>query len=232
VSQRNLEIRDTVAPASFFTRSSVQESLSPVKKHILLPLAVSLCAAPCWANGSVSLSSTSLSFNGSTGNASSQPLKITAVGGAVTIKSLTYSTNVFSGTVALPLRLSRGRSVTITVTAHPQTTASKGTLAITTSVSKPTVSLTETATQPVVSHSVGLSWQAPATTPVAIDSYDVERAAAGSTSFATVGTTTASSTVWSDTSVKSGTSYTYEVVAHSATGETSAPSNVITASIP
>lgn len=203
-----------------------------MKKHILLPLAVSLCAAPCWATGSVSLSSTSLSFNGSTGNASSQPLKITAVGGAVTIKSLTYSTNVFSGTVALPLRLSRGQSVTITVTAQPQTTASTGTLAITTSVSKPTISLSETATQPVVSHSVGLSWQAPASTSVAIDSYDVERAPAGSSSYATVGTTTASSTVWSDTAVNSGTSYSYEVVAHSATGETSAPSNVITVSVP
>jgi chitodextrinase len=42
----------------------------------------------------------------------------------------------------------------------------------------------------------------------------------------------APSTVWSDTSVKSGTSYTYEVLARSATGETSAPSNVITVSIP
>jgi hypothetical protein len=203
-----------------------------VKKHILLSLAVSLLAAPCWASSSVSLSSTSLSFNGSSGNVSSQPLKITAVGGTVTIKSLTYSSSVFSGTVALPVRLSRGQSITIKVTAHPASTASKGTLTITTNVSKPSVSLTETATQPTVSHSVSLTWHAPVSSPVAIDSYAVERAAAGSASYATVATTTGASTVWNDTSVKSGTSYTYEVIARGANGDSSKPSNAITVSIP
>ena len=206
-----------------------------MKKHILLPLAVSLLAAPCWAATSVSLSSTSLSFNGSSGNVSSQPLKITAVGGPVTISWLHYSSNassVFSGSVALPVTLSRGQSLTITVTAKPAATATSGALTIGTSVSKPLVALTETATSKTVSHSVALSWHAPASSPVAIDSYDVERAAAGSTSYATVGTTTAASTVWKDTSVKAGATYKYEVVARGANGDASAPSNLITVTIP
>jgi hypothetical protein len=202
-----------------------------VKKHILL-LAVSLLAAPCWAATTVSVSSTSLSFNGSSGNVSSQPLKVTAVGGPVTIKSLTYSSNAFSGSAALPVKLSRGQSVTIQVSAHPRSTASQATLTIATSISKRTVSLSETATQSTVPHSVALSWSAPASTPVAIDSYAVQRAAAGSTSYATLATTTASSTVWKDTSVRSGASYTYEVIAHDANGGFSKPSNVITVSVP
>jgi hypothetical protein len=203
-----------------------------LKKHILLPLAASLLAVPCWATGHVSLSSTSLSFNGSSGNVSSQPLKITAVGGAVTITSLTYSSSVFSGTVALPLSLSNGQSITINITAHPESTASQGNLRITTNNGKPNVTLTETATSTAVSHSVALTWHAPASSPVAIDSYAVERAAAGSSSYATVATTTASSTVWNDTSVKSGTSYTYEVIARDAKGDSSKPSNAITVNIP
>lgn len=203
-----------------------------MKKHILLSLAVSLLAAPCWASSSVSLSSTSLSFNGSSGNVSSQPLKITAVGGPVTINWLYYSSGVFSGSVALPVTLARGQSLTVTVSAKPEATLSRAGLTMGTSVGRQLVYLTETATQPTVSHSVSLTWHAPVSSPVAIDSYAVERAAAGSASYATVATTTGASTVWNDTSVKSGTSYTYEVIARGANGDSSKPSKAITVTIP
>lgn len=206
-----------------------------MKKHILLPLAVSLLAAPCWATSSVSLSSTSLSFNGSSGNVSSQPLKITAVGGPVKIEWLHYSSNassIFSGSVALPVTLSRGQSLTITITAKPSATATYGALTIGTSVSKTLVALTETAAQPTSSHSVALNWHAPSSSPETIDSYDVERAAAGSTSYSKIASTTTSSTAWNDTTVKAGATYKYEVVARGANGEASGPSNQITVTIP
>jgi hypothetical protein len=205
-----------------------------VKKHILLPLplAVGLLAAPCWATSSVSLSSSSLSFNGSSGNVSSQPLRITAVGGPVTINWLYYSSNVFSGSVALPVTLARGQSLTVTVSAKPEATLTRAGLSMGTSVGRQLVYLTETATSPAVSHSVALSWHAPATSPITIDSYDVVRAPAGSSSYARLATTTAASTVWNDTSVKAGASYTYEILAHGADGQTSKPSNAITVRIP
>ena len=210
-----------------------------MKQQILLPLAAILIATPVWAlqnaqsRTGVSLSTTALSFNGSSGNVSSQPITLTATK-PVTITSVTFSNSAFFGTsVSLPVRLSSGQSITGQVSARPQSTAQKGTLTIGSTAGTLTVSLNETATAPApTSHSVNLSWNAPSSSSNPVDSYQVDRAVAGSTQYSTVGTTTAASTVFTDTSVTNGQSYVYQVRSVDDQGTASGPSNTVTLAIP
>lgn len=210
-----------------------------MKKQFLLPLAAILIACPAFARpysgaASIQLSTTALSFNGSSGNVSSQPLTITVTGTQpVTIRSISISNSTFSvPSISLPVTLSTGQSVTGKVSAQPRSTAQTGTLTIGTNVGTYTVSLTETGTVASTSHQVNLSWKAPSTTPVAIDSYQVNRAVSGSNQYSVVGTTTADSTAFTDTSVQSGQTYVYEVLSVAESGNTSNPSNTVTLSIP
>ena len=211
-----------------------------MKQQILLPLAAILIATPVWARQNVqsrtgvSLSTTALSFNGSSGNVSSQPITLTATK-PVTITSVTFSNSAFFGApVSLPVRLSSGQSLTGQVSARPQSTAQKGTLTIGSTAGTFTVSLNETATTPApTSHSVSLSWNAPSSSSSdPVDSYQVDRAVAGSTQYSTVGTTTAGSTVFTDASVTNGQSYVYEVRSVDDQGTASGPSNTVTLAIP
>jgi Fibronectin type III domain len=210
-----------------------------VTRKVVLPLAAMLIATPLWArqhsSGSIAVSTTALSFNGSSGNVSSQPLTITCTGQrSVTIDSLSFSNRDFaSSPVSLPATLAPGQSLTIQVSAQPQSTAQSGTLTITSTANDPTVSLTETATTPPpTSHSASLTWAPPSSSTDPVDSYQVDRAASGSTQFSTIGTTVASSTAFTDNSVTAGQTYVYEVRSVDASGNTSNPSNTITLTIP
>jgi hypothetical protein len=211
-----------------------------VNKQILLPLAAMLIATPVWArqnyaHSSLALSTTALSFNGSSGNVSSQPLTITANGQrSITIQTLSFSNNAFSGSpLALPVTLSPGQSLTVQVSAQPASTTQTGTLIVDSTATDPTVSLSETATAPQpAAHSASLTWNAPSTSSDPVDSYKVERAASGSTQYAVVGTTTAASTAFTDTAVTSGQTYVYEVRSVDQSGNTSSPSNAVTLAIP
>jgi Fibronectin type III domain len=208
-------------------------------KKIVLPLAAILIASPVWASSNSSskltFSAAALSFNGSSNNVSSQPLTISVTGSQpVTITSVTYSNgNFFSTPVNLPITLPRGQSFTGQISARPQSTPQTGKLTIVSNVGTYTVSLSETAAaQAPASHQVDLTWQAPASSSDPVDSYQVNRAVAGSTTYSTVGTTTAGSTTFADTSVKAGTTYQYEVRSVDDQGETSGPSNLVTLAIP
>ncbi len=212
-----------------------------MNQKIVLPLAAMLIAAPAWArqhrgySGSLTVSTTALSFNGSSGNVSSQPLTITSTGQqSVTIQNLSFSNSDFSGSsVSLPVTLSKGQSLTVQVSAHPASTAQQGTLTVTSTGNDPTISLSETATTPPpASHSVSLTWKAPASSSDPVDSYQVNRAVSGSTQYSVVGTTTASSTAFTDTSVTAGQTYVYEVRSVDQSGNDSSPSNTVTLAIP
>jgi hypothetical protein len=212
-----------------------------VNKAIFFPLAAILIAAPAWAgqntstSPSLKLSTTALSFNGTSGNVSSQPLTITATGRTpITITSVSFSNSAFSTpSIPLPYTLSSGQIATGQISAHPESTAQTGKLTIGTSVGTYTVSLSETATaQKPASHSVSLTWKAPSSSTDPVDSYQVDRAVSGSTQYSTVGTTTAASTAFADTSVQAGTTYHYEVRSVDDQGNASGPSNTVTLTIP
>ena len=185
-------------------------------------------------SGNISLSTAALSFNGSSGNVSSQPLTITSTGRrSVTIQNIAFSNGVFSDSaVSLPATLSPGQTLTVKVIAKPQSTAQTGTLTVTSTANDPTVSLSETAISTTTSHSVSLTWHAPSSSSDPVDSYQVDRAASGSTQYSTIGTTVASSTAFTDNSVTSGHTYVYEVRSVDQSGNTSNPSNTITMTIP
>jgi hypothetical protein len=206
-----------------------------LKNQILLPLAAMLIASPAWAqNSSIKLSTTALSFNGSSGNVSSQPITITVTGTRpVTVQSVSFSNSTFFlPPFTLPVTLASGQSYSGQVSARPQSTPQTGTATIGTDAGTFTVSLSETATaQQPAAHSVSLTWNAPAGAN-AVDSYQVERAAAGSTQYAVIGSTTAASTTYSDDSVQSGQTYNYEVRAVDDQGNSSDPSNTIRLAIP
>ena len=211
-----------------------------MKKQFVLPLAAMLIATPIWARqhhggSSISVSATALSFNGSTGNVTTQPLTITAAGwNSVTIQGIAVSNGVFTdSTAALPMTLSPGQSVTVNVSAKPESTSETGTLTITSTANDPTVALSETATTPPpTSHSASLTWNAPSTNTDPVDSYEVQRAASGSTVYSVIGTTAAASTAFTDSSVTAGQTYVYEVVSVDASGNASTPSNTVTLTIP
>ena len=210
-----------------------------MKKFVPLTMVALLVATPLLArqhsSGNISLSTTTLSFNGSSGNVSSQPLTITATGQrSVTIQKISFSNGTFSNFVCIPARhaFPRDRALTVKVTAKPQSTAQTGTLTVTSTANDPTVSLSETAISKATSHSVSLTWHAPSSSSDPVDSYQVDRAASGSTQYSTVGTTVASSTAFTDNSVTSGHTYVYEVRSVDESGRTSNPSNTITMTIP
>ncbi len=118
-----------------------------MKKQFVLPLAAMLIATPIWARqhhgggSSISVSTTALSFNGSTGNVTTQPLTITAAGwNSVTIQGVSISNGVFTDSIStMPMTLSPGQSVTVKVSATPQSTAQTGTLTITSTANDPSV---------------------------------------------------------------------------------------------
>ncbi|MFL6427945.1 MAG: hypothetical protein ACJ71S_06860 [Acidobacteriaceae bacterium] len=203
-----------------------------MKQRFLLPLAAILLASPVWAS-SISTSTSALSFNGSTGNVSSQPLTITASGSqAVTVNALSFSNNAFSNSwVTLPVKLSPGQSLTVKVSAQPETTAMQGVLNIGTSAGNFAVALSETAAPSTTAHSVNLKWGAPST-GIPTGSYDVDRANSGSTHFSHIGSTPASVTNWTDYSPQAGQTYQYRVRALDHNGDTGPPSSAITLKIP
>jgi hypothetical protein len=197
-----------------------------------------ILASPVWASAygataSISTSAAALSFNGSTGNVTSQPVTITShSSGAITIDALSFSNNAFSNSwVSLPLKLSPGQSLTIKVSAKPETAAMRGTLTIGTSTGSSIVALTETAAPSTAAHSVSLKWNAPST-GIPTGSYDVDRAVSGSTHFSHIGSTPASATNWVDYSPQAGQTYQYRVRALNHDGDTGPPSDAITMKIP
>ncbi len=187
-----------------------------MNKKIFLPLAAILIATPFVArsqSSNIRLSTTALSFNGSTGNDSSQPLTITVTGQRpVTIRSVSFSNSAFfAQPVSLPVTLPSGQSLT-GPRCPSESTAQTGTMTIGSDAGTYTVSLSETAiAKAAAAHSANLTWKAPSTNSAAVDSYQVERAASGSSQYAVVGTTTAASTAFTDTSVSSGQTYVYAV---------------------
>jgi hypothetical protein len=208
-----------------------------VKQRLFLSLAAIILASPVWASASsssgISISTPALSFNGSSGNVTSQPITVTVTSSQpVTVTSVTISNgNFFSTPVNLPLTLPSGQSFTGQISARPQSTPQTGVLTIVTSAGKSTVNLTETAAPSTTAHSVSLNWEPPSTgTPTG--SYDVDRAVSGSTNFSHIGSTPASVTGWTDSSPQAGQTYQYRVRALNHDGDTGAPSNVITLKIP
>jgi hypothetical protein len=198
-----------------------------------LPLVAMLIASYIWAAAQsithFSLSTSAITFNGSSGNVSRQPVTITATGSTpLVINALTFSNGTFSDSVSLPITISPGQSYSFQISAQPTTNTSTGTLTVVTNQGTSQIALAETGTTGY--HDVILTWHAP-NSSAAVAHYAIDRMRAG-TSFHEVTEVSNTTLTWTDTQAKGGLSYLYRVRALDPEGDSSSPSNVITLPIP
>jgi fibronectin type 3 domain-containing protein len=81
-------------------------------------------------------------------------------------------------------------------------------------------------------HKVALNWSAPSGSSDPVAGYNVYRTVPGTTSYQRLNATVQSQTTYTDSTLQSGSSYSYEVTSVDANGVESTPSNVAGATIP
>ena len=187
------------------------------------------------ATAILSVNATNISFGSTTlNNPITQSLTLSSTGTAgVTINSVTVTGTGFSLSGAtLPVTLSPGQSMNITVQFDPTTTGSAtGLVTISSnSPSNPTTVVTLSGTGSV--HQVSLTWNAPSSSVSPIAGYNVYRAASGSSTYQLLNSALDLTTTYSDATVQSGQSYDYVVKTVDTAGTESGPSNVTTVVIP
>lgn len=188
------------------------------------------------ATPALTLQTTSVAFGTvSLNTTATQTVLLTSSGTA----PLTISAGSISGTgftlsgASFPLTLNPGQTASLQIAFKPTAAgAASGVVSLATNTSAGTASIALTGTGGSVSYAVDLSWQAPSGSTDAVTGYDIYRQASGSSSYELLNSSLNTSTTYNDTTVQSGTSYTYYVVSVDASGTESAPSNVFQATIP
>jgi hypothetical protein len=175
---------------------------------------------------------TSLNF-GDVALASNATLGVTLTStgsSAVTVNSATISGSGFTVSGAsFPVTLSPQQAVTLQVKFAPTSTSSAtGTLTVSSNVSTIVVNLSGTGSQ----HQVNLSWQAPGNSPVTVSGYNIYRATGNSSSYQLLNSSIDTQTTYVDSSVQSGTVYTYYVESVGSSGTASDPSSSASVTIP
>jgi hypothetical protein len=165
-----------------------------------------------------------------------QTVQLTSSGtAAVTINAASVVGTGFTMTgLTAPMTLAPGQSATLSLQFTPAVVGvAAGTVTISSDAgggSTSTIVLSGTGAA-AATYQVQLSWAAPDSSDDAVTGYNVYRAANGGT-YQKLNSTVNPPTTYSDTTVQSGTSYTYEVMSVDAAGVESAASNVYTAAIP
>jgi hypothetical protein len=178
-------------------------------------------------------SASSLSFGGITaGTTSTQTVVISNTGTAsATISAISTGNSAFTVSGAtLPATIAAGSSLTLTVTFAPTSAASySGTLAITSNATDSTLSVGLSGTGNAVAHSVTLSWSDSAS---GLSGYNVYRSTTSGTGYAKINSSLDATTSYVDTAVVAGTTYYYVVTAVNSSGNESAYSAQVSATIP
>jgi hypothetical protein len=190
----------------------------------------------------LSVNATSIAFGTVDLNTSAtQSVTLTSTGtSAVTISLASVTGAGFSISGAtFPLTLNPNQTATLYVVFNPTVAGPvTGQLSIASnSSSSPTtvVSLTGTgqaSTGQAVSYQVELSWDAPASSTDPVAGYNIFRAPTGTTSYQQLNTSAVTDTAYVDGNVENGTTYDYMVQSVDASGVSSDPSDIFTASIP
>jgi fibronectin type 3 domain-containing protein len=108
-----------------------------------------------------------------------------------------------------------------------------GTVTLTSNASSgSTTTISVSGTGTTVSYQVSLTWSAPTNSTDPVVGYNIYRAAGGSSSYQLLNTSVNTPTSYTDSSVQSGTAYSYYVESVDAQGNQSSPSNLFTVSIP
>jgi len=184
----------------------------------------------------LTLGSTAVAFGNVNLNApATQTVLLTSSGTApVTISaaSVTGTGFTISG-LALPLTLNPGQAATLTIQFDPTTAISvTGAVNLTTNTSAGTATIALSGTGQTTSYEVDLTWGAPSSSSDPVAGYHVYRSANGTSNYQLITSSLDTSTTYADSSVVSGTNYTYYVVSVDGSGKESSPSNSWTAAIP
>jgi hypothetical protein len=185
----------------------------------------------------LSLSTTAMSFGSvPDGTSTTQVLTLSSTGtAALAISSVSAAGTGFSivgGT--FPVSLNPGASTTVTVQFAPTTTGTlTGQLAINSNSSTGSsivVGLSGFG-EAAVTHTVDLTWTAPSSSEDPVAGYHIYRAPQGG-AFTLLNSSLDTQTAYADSTVVSGSSYTYQVKSVDAAGIESVASNQFTATIP
>lgn len=188
-------------------------------------------------SAALTLGSTSVAFgNVAVNTPATQTVQVTSSGSAaLTISAATVKGTGFSMSgITTPATLNPGQSATLDLRFDPTAAgADTGSVTISsnaTSGGTATISLAGTGTSST-GYQVQLSWTAPSSSSDPVAGYNVYRAASGGT-YQKLNGSVNQPTAYTDTTVQSGTTYTYEVMSVDASGNQSAASNVYSAAIP
>jgi len=164
------------------------------------------------------------------GATTTQPSSMSATGGVVTVSSANTSNSQFSiSGVSFPLTISMGQTVPFDVVFSPtKSGASSGTLTVASNASDSQATESMTGAGILPQHSVNLSWNT-STSPVT--GYNVYRGAKVGT-YTKINSALDPNTVYTDTTVVSGTTYYYAATSVDSGGHESAYSTPIQVAIP
>ena len=183
----------------------------------------------------LSVSATTLAFgNVEVNTASTQTVTLSSTGtAAVTVGAATVTGTGFTVSgVTFPDTLNPGQTVTLDVQFDPTATgAATGQLTIQSNSSTSgtaVASLSGTGTPPVVD----LSWDAPSSSTDPVAGYNIYRSTGGSSSYQLLNSSVDTQTTYVDSTVQSGTAYTYYVESVDSSGVESVPSDQVNVTIP
>jgi Abnormal spindle-like microcephaly-assoc'd, ASPM-SPD-2-Hydin len=183
--------------------------------------------------GQLNISPTTLDFGSViVGQNKSLTANLSASGSNVTVSSASVTTSEFklSG-ISLPLTVTAGQSVPITIVFTPQASGTAGaTLSFASNATN--ASLNETLTgsgSPAPQHSVSLSWAQSSSATVG---YNVYRSTVSGGPFSKINSALNASTNFVDNIVQAGSTYYYVTTAVNGSGVESAYSNQVKAAIP
>lgn len=165
-----------------------------------------------------------------------QSLVLTSSGSApLTVQGASVTGSGFSVSgISFPVTLNPSQTAALQLQFDPSVAgAATGSVKITSNASNtPTATVGLSGTGTSSSYQVALAWTAPANSADPVAGYKVFRSPSDSSSYQLLNTSVDSSTSYADSSVQSGSSYSYYVESVDASGVTSVPSGVFTVSIP
>ena len=182
----------------------------------------------------LSISAASLAFgNVKVNTAATQTVTLSSTGtAAVTVSAATVTGTGFTVSGTFPVSLNPGQTVTLNVQFDPTTTgAATGQLTIQSNSSTggtAAVSLSGMGT----SAEVELSWDAPSSSTDPVAGYNIYRSTGDSSSYQLLNSSIDTETTYVDSTVQSGTAYTYYVESVDSSGVESVPSNEVNVTIP
>jgi hypothetical protein len=183
------------------------------------------------AAGTLSVSPTSLSFgNVSVGSSVTKTATLKGNSAPVYISAATTTNPEFTlSGFSLPLTLSAGQSVTMTVKFAPRSSGSAAATIALTNAKGPTVVSASGSGTSTAQHKVGLSWSPSKST---VSGYNVYRGTAAGGPYSKLNSQSLVSTSYTDSSVASGKTYFYVTTAVTSSGAESSKSNEVRAMIP